>query len=123
MKALITFIAVAFVGLAAQAQDIRTETYDNGQIKTEYTIFGEYIQMVSYYEDGAIKETGSYLNNLPHGEYKKFDRNGDLLTGGQYVRGQKQGSWTFRANNGEMLYHVEYVDNIQVNVDRWVAAE
>ncbi len=123
MKALFTLIALVGLGLTMQAQEVRTENYENGQTKVQYTIFGNYIQMVAYYENGAVKETGSYLNNQPHGEYRQYSQDGELMSAGQYVRGQKQGIWLFRPNGGEMLYQVVYEDNVRKEVDRWVAAE
>ena len=123
MKALLTFALMAMFGLAAQAQEVCTTAYNNGQTQAQYTIFGDYVQMVAYHENGVVKETGSYLNNKPHGEYHLYDENGELLSAGEYVRGQKQGIWLFRAGGGETLYKVVYEDNVQVEVDRWVAAD
>lgn len=123
MKALFTFAFAVLFGAAVQAQEVRTTTYDNGQIQTQYTIYGDYVQMISYHENGIVKETGSYLENKPHGEYHLYDEEGELLSAGEYVKGQKQGIWLFRAGGGETLYKVVYKDNVQVEVDRWVAAD
>lgn len=123
MKALFTTLFALVIGVAAYAQDVRTETYDNGQTKVEYTIFGNYIQMVAYHENGVVKETGSYLNNKPHGEYALYDEEGKMLSSGEYVHGEKQGMWLYRAGGGDMLYQVVYEDNVRTEVSRWVAAD
>ncbi len=123
MKALLTLMLALGLGFAMDAQEVRTENYENGQAKVQYTIFGNYIQMVAYYEDGAVKETGSYLNNQPHGEYRQYSPDGELMSAGEYERGKKQGIWLFRPNGGETLYQVVYEDNVRTDVDRWVAAE
>ncbi|KAB2809831.1 toxin-antitoxin system YwqK family antitoxin [Phaeocystidibacter luteus] len=123
MKALFTTALLVVFTALATAQDVRTETYDNGQTKVEYTMFGNYVQMVAYHENGVVKETGSFLNNKPHGEYRLYDSEGELLSAGEYVQGKKQGIWLFRAGGGDMLYQVEYEDNVKKDVERWVIAD
>ncbi|NVK29142.1 MAG: hypothetical protein HWE14_13905 [Flavobacteriia bacterium] len=123
MKALFTTALLVVFTALATGQDVRTETYENGQTKVEYTMFGNYVQMVAYHENGVVKETGSYLNNKPHGEYRLYDEEGELLSAGEYVQGKKQGIWLFRAGGGDMLYQVEYEDNVKKDVERWVIAD
>lgn len=116
-------VAMMMVGSLLFAQEVRTETYDNGQTKVQYTVFGNYVEMVAYFENGQVRETGAYLSNVPHGEYRQFDANGELISAGNYVNGERQGIWLYRAGGGDMLYQVEYVDNVRMNVNKWVAAE
>lgn len=122
MKAIVT-IALMLAGGLIYAQEIRTETFDNGQIKKQYTIFGNYVEMVAYHANGQVRETGSYLNDKPHGEYRQYDQEGELLSAGEYVRGDREGIWLYRAGGGDMLYQVQYEDNVRVDVSRWVAAD
>ncbi|KAB2817101.1 MAG: hypothetical protein EP346_07470 [Bacteroidetes bacterium] len=122
MKRLMT-IAMMLAGGLLFAQEVRTETYENGQTKTQYTVYGNYIEMIAFYQDGQVKETGSYLANKPHGEYRQYNEAGDLISAGEYVNGEKEGIWLYRAGGGDMLYQIEYVDNVRTTVNRWVAVE
>lgn len=122
MKVLMTAMMVVLFGLS-YAQEVRTETYDNGQVKTQYTIFGSYIEVVAYHENGQIKETGAYMNNKPHGDYRQYNEEGELIRSGEYVHGEKQGIWLFKSGEGDLLYQVQYKDNVRVEVNKWVAAE
>lgn len=122
MKALMT-VALMMMGSLLFAQEVRTEMYENGQVKAQYTVFGNHVDVVAYYENGQIKETGSYLNNKPNGQYRQYDVAGVLISAGEFVNGKREGIWLFRAGDGDMLYQVDYVNNTRASVEKWVAVE
>lgn len=122
MKALFTLL-LAMGGLTLAAQEVRTENYEDGQVKTQYTVFGNYVEVTAFYQDGTVKETGSYLNHKPHGEYRQYNTKGEMISSGTYENGKKEGVWLYRNGDGDELYEVHYRNNQRVDVDRWVAAE
>ncbi len=44
----------------------------------------------SYYESGQMQDLGTFLNNLKHGTWKKFDINGNVIEEKQFIGGMEQ---------------------------------
>ncbi|MEZ4999861.1 MAG: hypothetical protein R2727_04070 [Bacteroidales bacterium] len=61
-----------------------------------------------FYEGGAVKETGSYLNNRRSGEWKFYSIDGKLVQVGGYRNGREEGTWIWYYDSGEMLREEDY---------------
>ena len=87
---------------------------DQTKIKEEYYIKsatqlleGPY---TAYYEDGQIKEQGSYLANNPVGTWEYFYENGNMKMTGEIRDNQNYGHWQYFYENSNpsmegALYH------------------
>ena len=106
MKKLI-ILAVALVGSMTFAQELKPKFEKEGRL-TKGTF---------YYEDGSIKQQGTYKDVKLHGEWVAYDKSGSKTATAQYVNGQKTGKWFFW-NNGN-LTEVDYSNNQIAEVTTW----
>jgi len=103
MKSLLIMLALLFsFGLYGQAQEPLYEREDD-MIKVTY-----------YHDNGQIAQTGFFLDEKLHGEWRMFDDEGNKLAIGNYDMGKKTGKWFFWDKKG--LKEVNFVDNQIVNV-------
>jgi antitoxin component YwqK of YwqJK toxin-antitoxin module len=56
----------------------------------------------SWFENGQTSSTGSFLQNLPEGEWSQWYESGQLRSAGFYNKGKKQGRWNFFTETGEV---------------------
>jgi len=84
--------------------------YPNGKLKLQYeTLHGcPHGKSVSYYDDRAVHIIKNYHGGWLHGEYKKYDRSGDLIELNNFNKGildgfaYRDGKW-YRYNKGVIL--------------------
>lgn len=68
-----------------------------------------------YFENGSVKVAANQLNDVYHGEYQEFYKNGILKTKGKHNNGQRISIWRFY-NDLEILEKVElYQDGKIIN--------
>jgi len=67
-----------------------------------------------FYDDGAPKLQGSYVNDEKEGPFKTFFVNGKLLATGQYRNGHQDGTWTYYDETGKVTMKEYYDDGILV---------
>lgn len=87
-----------FLALSANAQE---------NVQYEQDPVTELISYTKTYDNGQVAETGSFnANRKPHGEFKAYDRAGNLLTVAYYKNGYKHGTWKHWNNNKytEVIY-------------------
>lgn len=65
-------------------------------------------KVLSFYNDGDLQETGTYLLGNKHGRWLKYSESGVLLNEGNYNQGQKDGSWKVWDENGTLRLEFEY---------------
>lgn len=70
---------------------------------------GELIKGTFYYEDGDIKQEGTYKNGKLHGKWISYGQDGKKNALAQYEEGKKIGKWFFWAN--DVLTEVDYDNN------------
>ena len=75
---------------------------------------GDLIKGTFYYEDGSIKQEGTYKDGKLHGEWVSYNQRGEKESLAQYAFGNKTGKWFFWNNN--QLTEVTYDENIIVGV-------
>lgn len=107
MKLIVSYI-IALSALTLQAQTEDT-----------YTRNGKNCSVVKYYEDGTVKETGTFYNNVPHGKWVQYHEDGGIGMEAFYENGKKTGKWFVWTADGEFLYEVAYADNKLQNSHRW----
>ena len=50
----------------------------------------------SFYENGEVRDVAFYKKNLLNGDYKSFDKHGDLKESGKFVNNKKEGEWLLK---------------------------
>ncbi len=95
-----TIVAVAMIfATAMHAQDVEPTFEQKGEL-----IKGTY-----YYEDGNIRQEGTYKNGKLHGEWVSYKQNGEKNAIAKYEEGIKTGKWFFWSD--DILTEVDYSDN------------
>ncbi len=71
-------------------------------------------KVLSFYDDGDLQETGTYLLGAKHGRWLKYSDTGILLNEGNYNQGQKDGSWKVWDENGTLRLEFHYENGQRV---------
>lgn len=83
----------------------------------KYTKDGDMVAATFYHENGAVAQTGHFLNGKLQGEWKMYDQDGKKIAAGQYENGQKVGKWFFWS--GDDLKEVDFSNSQIVGVTTW----
>lgn len=110
MKKILVLIAFVF-SASITAQDT-TPTFEK---------VGDLVKATYYHDNGEIAQTGYFLNEKLHGQWRMYDEQGRKLATGKYTEGKKSGKWFFWKGKG--LSEVDYADSKIVNVVNWSNAE
>ncbi|MCM8569433.1 nicotinic acid mononucleotide adenyltransferase [Gramella jeungdoensis] len=103
-------LAALFVaGGAAMAQ--------NKDPKPVFEKQDDLIKGTFYYEDGNIRQEGTYKNGKLHGQWISYDQNGEKTAIAHYNKGEKEGKWFFW--NGDRLTEVDYENSRIASVNKW----
>lgn len=114
MKTKMIMSAAAFLMAAFTLQAQPADNYTQSDDKTMVT---------RYYDDGSVREQGTYLGKKLDGQWMEFFRNGKLKTQAYFENGQKEGTWYVWTEDGEHLYEVKYEDNTLIDSHKWKIAE
>lgn len=95
----------------------------SAQQKSVYHKDGHTTTVTHFYEDGTVKETGSYYKGILHGEWIKYHPTGKVNLEANYDNGDKEGKWLTYSADGMELIEVLYSDNALVSVDKWKLEE
>lgn len=91
------------------------------EINPTFEKHGELIKGTFYYEDGSIKQEGTYKNGKLHGQWVSYGQDGEKNALAQYEEGNKTGKWFFW--NDDLLTEVDYNKNIIAEVRKYKYAE
>ena len=80
---------------------------------------GDLIKGTFYYEDGSVRQKGTYKDGELHGEWVSYDQNGEKKAIATYENGQKHGKWFFWEDN--KLTEVDYKSNQIASVNKWTS--
>jgi antitoxin component YwqK of YwqJK toxin-antitoxin module len=136
MKTLITislllFFSFALAGQIAKSDDglyydvngdlytgVYTETYPDGIPKAEISLVNGQRHGVSkiYYENGHVRDIQSYKNNLMHGKWESFNKEGVRIAEAHYRMGKKDGKWLIWDDNGTLRYDMTYKNREKTGV-------
>lgn len=111
MKAYNLIIAGVFallMALPAQAQKEDT-----------YTKVGDRLMVTRYFDNGAVREEGTFLNGTPDGRWVQYDEKGNIKVEAFYSHGVKQGKWFVWSEDGDFLYEMAYADNQLKSSHKW----
>ncbi len=78
-------------------------------VKPTFEKKGELIKGTFYYEDGSIRQEGTYKDGKLHGEWISYQQDGKKNAIAQYEEGNKTGKWFFWTN--DILTEVDYQKN------------
>ncbi len=78
---------------------------------------GDLIKGTFYYEDGSVRQEGTYKDGKLHGEWVSYDQNGEKTAIANYQNGEKDGKWFFW--NGDKLTEVDYNNSVIASVNSW----
>ncbi|WP_405200289.1 toxin-antitoxin system YwqK family antitoxin [Christiangramia sp. LLG6405-1] len=101
--------AILATGTVAMAQD--------NDPKPAFEKQGELIKGIFYYEDGNIKQEGTYKDGRLHGEWISYNKDGEKTAIANYENGQKDGKWFFWTE--DKLTEVDYKDSVIASVNSW----
>lgn len=79
------------------------------EVKPKFEQKDELIKGTFYYEDGNIRQEGTYKNGKLHGEWISYKQNGEKNAIAQYEEGNKTGKWFFWSD--DILTEVDYSAN------------
>ena len=112
MKTIIFFLGL-FLSISAYSQENVTYVQDP---------VTEVINYTKTYNNGQVAETGTFNSDRqPHGEFRAYDENGNLLTVAYYRNGLKNGTWKHWTNDkytqvvyskGRMIKAIEEINFI-----------
>ena len=66
---------------------------------------------ISYYESGAVKDSGHFVNGLKHGLWEETLQSGNITSFGLYHHGKKNSQWKYYNKEGNLLYTEHYKRN------------
>lgn len=78
---------------------------------------GELLEAVFYHDNGMVAQEGTYKDGELHGEWTCYDKAGNKVAMGKYLKGKKVGKWFFW-NQGQ-LSEVDFEDNRIADVKSW----
>ena len=104
------FLAAVFlVGGAVMAQEKDPKPVFEKQ--------GDLIKGTFYYEDGSIRQEGTYKDGRLHGKWISYNQNGEKTAIANYEQGKKDGKWFFWSEN--KLTEVDYQNSVIASVNSW----
>jgi antitoxin component YwqK of YwqJK toxin-antitoxin module len=101
-------IALCSISYAAEAQ-----------IEDVFVKKGEFVEVTRYYDDGNIREVGTYMDGKPQGKWTEYYVDGNVKTEAYYNAGEKTGTWFVYTQDGAALYELVYVDNSLAESHKW----
>ncbi|WP_373057683.1 toxin-antitoxin system YwqK family antitoxin [Zunongwangia sp. H14] len=85
--------------------------------KPDFEKQGDLIKGTFYYEDGSVRQEGTYKEGELHGEWISYNKEGEKTAVGQYNMGEKTGKWFFW--NEDKLTEVDYKNSQIASVNSW----
>jgi antitoxin component YwqK of YwqJK toxin-antitoxin module len=81
----------------------------------ELEINGKQVQAVYYHANGAVQQTGHFLNGKLEGKWVSYDQMGNVLSVAEYKNGVKTGTWTIYSQTLP-IKEIDYVSNQIVSI-------
>ena len=64
-----------------------------------------------FYDNGDIRVSGNFLNELPHGYWEGYYPNGQLKSSGEYYKGELIGRWIWYYEDGTIIKDSTYINS------------
>ncbi|VXB33976.1 Membrane-binding protein [Flavobacterium sp. 9AF] len=87
------------------------------EIQPKYEVVGNMVKATYFYENGQIKQEGSYLDGKLHGKWISYNLDGSKQAMGEYEKGQKTGKWFFWSDKA--LNEVDFANSRIAEVKKW----
>ena len=105
----ILFAGIFLIGGVAMAQnDVNKPVFEKD---------GDLIKGTFYYEDGSVRQEGTYKDGRLHGEWISYNKDGEKTAIANYENGKKSGKWFFWSE--DKLVEVDYQNSVIANVNSW----
>ncbi|MCF8459961.1 MAG: hypothetical protein K9G46_04505 [Flavobacteriales bacterium] len=119
MKAFMISLAV-LAGSTCFAQNKVKTTYENGSVKSELVQNGELVAVTNYYENGTIKETGFFKNEVPEGKWETFSNEGVKTAELSYLNGKRHGEFRVWDEFSNAYIEMKYANGEVITANRYV---
>jgi antitoxin component YwqK of YwqJK toxin-antitoxin module len=86
-------------------------------IKPKYEIDNQLVKATYYYDNGNVKQEGSYKDGKLHGKWVAYNEDGTKQAMGEYANGEKCGKWFVWS--GSVLNEVDYSNSRIAEVKKW----
>lgn len=111
MARLITILSlfIIFASSVCRSQEIEQRTFfdeEKSQLKEVYTLKEEGSKVLhgpysDYFENGNLKTSGQYFDNIANGVWEFYYENGQIRMRGNINNGVNEGQWEYYYENGE----------------------
>ena len=108
IKTLILIVAITFSGSMFAQTDAIEPVFEKQ---------GELIKGTFYYEDGNVRQEGTYKDGKLHGEWVTYNGEGKKNGLAHYTNGKKTGKWFFW--DKDRLSEVNYEESVIISVNSW----
>lgn len=105
---------ILFAGLLLSAGVLSAQTNKDHNYSIEKN---DIVKAVYYYENGNVKQEGSYKDGKLHGTWASYNEDGTKQSMGEYANGQKTGKWFFWT--GAVLNEVDFNNSRIAQVKKW----
>jgi len=86
-------------------------------IKPKLEVVNQMAKATYYYDNGQVKQEGTYKDGKLHGSWVAYNENGTKQSMGEYTDGQKSGKWFFWSDN--VLNEVDFNNSRIAEVKKW----
>ena len=113
---ILSLLVLPFAIQSADAQHIREfvdaiheERFEDGSLKRAWFDQGSMgLQVVSFYQGGAIREIGYLKDGKMHGQWVLWNESGARQGVANYQTGKKVGTWQIWDHQGDLVYTIKY---------------
>lgn len=103
MKVCVSLLIVLIFGSVSCKNGVEKSYFNNGLVRIEKIKLGEHEYHINEYDSlGVLKYTAKFMNDIMHGEVKKFYDSGKLEDAAFYELGILDGERRFYKNNGDL---------------------
>ena len=87
------------------------------EVKPKYEVVDQMVKATYFYDNGQVKQEGTYLDGKLHGKWVSYNEDGSKQTMGEYENGNKTGKWFFWSQTA--LNEVDFANSRVAEVKRW----
>jgi antitoxin component YwqK of YwqJK toxin-antitoxin module len=116
-----TLYAILISTTTAFSQSIE-HSHEDGN-RTVYTYQDGMIAFETFTSEGLLFETGYFLDGRPHGNWVRFDEQGEVAAQASYNFGDKDGRWLVWNHDRTILFEINYQQNEKISAVKWRADE
>ncbi|MEQ8325021.1 MAG: hypothetical protein RIC15_06030 [Vicingaceae bacterium] len=104
IQATLSFALIVGFALLANGQDILAEEYHaNGKLKSTIKQFNNEIEVISYHENGNLKQKYYFVDFKRHGKFEVYHANGTKHMAVEYIKNIPNGNWDVWNESGQIL--------------------